>query len=88
MKTRIYAVNVIAGNGDGQPFEKTHLVDAGNRAQAERHVARKYVSGEIADGKTIARLMGSGVTVEQASPDDVPPTQGTLPGTEPAAAQA
>lgn len=74
MKTRIYAVTVIApifaSGAQTGVFEKTHLVDATSRSQAERHVGNQYMSTEVADGKTIAKMMAKGATLEQARADE------------------
>lgn len=74
MKTRLYVVTVVvAGN------VVKHLVDAGQKGSAERHVAAKYIKAEIADGKTVARLMDDGVKMESAAEQPTTGTQGTLP---------
>jgi hypothetical protein len=78
MKTRIYVTTVLAPHEDGTLHEKNYLVDATSPHQASRHVGKKYIESQVADGKTIARMMKSGVSVEQAIADDVPPTQGSL----------
>lgn len=83
MKTRIYVVTVlvpIVTDATEKLHEKRYLVDATSRQAAERHVANKYVSAEIAGGKDIAKLMANGATVEQAAKDDAEAQSGTLPG--------
>ncbi len=68
--TRIYAVTVRDND--------TYLVDATSKQQAERHVAAKFISAEVANGKTVAELMANGVKVETAGDPDT----GKLPGVE------
>ncbi len=52
MKTRIYLVSMTTPEGSSE-----FLVEAASAAQAERHVADKFITSEVASGKTIARLM-------------------------------
>lgn len=78
-KTRIYRVQIAVVATEGNIAEREYLVDATSRNQAERHVAAKFVSAEIADGKTIAAMMKNGASVEQARPD-VDTETADLPG--------
>ena len=68
MKTRLYAVNVIVED-EGSAFENNYLVDAGNVNGAIRHVAKRHIRAQTADGKTVARLMAAGVKPESAVDD-------------------
>jgi hypothetical protein len=58
MTTRIYEITTKDG---------THLVEAGSKGAAWRHVAEKYIAlAAVADGKRIAELVAAGMKVEQA----------------------
>jgi hypothetical protein len=61
MKSRLYAVRAIVG-----AEERNYLVDAASINTAKAHVSKKHIEGEIADGKTVARLMDKGVKMESA----------------------
>lgn len=75
---------IFAAGAQTGVFEKTHLVDATSASQAERHVGKQYMSTEVANGKTIAKLMAQGATLEQARADEetmqLPLTQPAAPG--------
>lgn len=72
--TRIYSVTDNA-------TKKARLVDAGNPAQAVRHVAVKAYSVSVATPKEVAALVANGVAVERAGREE----PATEPATEPAA---
>jgi len=59
MKTRLYAVTAVLGDE-----RRDYLVDAASVNTAKQHVAKKHVQAQIADGKTVAKLMDSGVKME------------------------
>lgn len=65
MKTRLYAVTVLAGEAE----PRNYLVDAGNVNGAIRHVAKQHITAQTADGKTVARLMAAGIKPESAATD-------------------
>jgi hypothetical protein len=65
MKTRIYRVGVRFPNGD----QSNYLVEATSRSQAERHVAAKFISAEVASPQNIVALMTNGAKVETAKAD-------------------
>lgn len=67
MKNRIYLVTTSSGQS---------LVDAGNRAQAIAHIARKEIGCCVATTYDVARLAGAGIEVQSASA--APPEQLTL----------
>lgn len=59
MTTRTYSVTPTEG--------PSRLVEATNQAQALRHVAKDTFTVKIAGGMEVARLMSSGVKLEQAA---------------------
>jgi hypothetical protein len=80
MKTRIYAVNVvIVGSGEDKKVEtRDYLVDAASQSAARNHVAKKHIRVDVADGKTVAKLMAGGVKMESAAEEPVTGTQATI----------
>ncbi len=67
MKTRLYVVDVAAG--EGHAVTHSYLVDAGDVNGAIRHVAKQHITAQTADGKTVARLMAAGIKPESPTPD-------------------
>lgn len=62
-ETRIYVI-IQKGTSDADGFR---LVEATSAAQAIRHCARNVYTAQAATPKDIARLMGTGVTIENAT---------------------
>lgn len=77
MNTRIYVVKH-ATPDKIQEF----LVDASSRQTAERHIAKRFISAQVANGRTVGHLMASGVKLEVAN--EVPAEQQELPVDMPA----
>jgi hypothetical protein len=65
--TRVYVV---------RQGEQYRLVRAANRAQARAHVARETIFADLASQDDLIRLVGEGLTVEQAGDE---PTTEQLP---------
>lgn len=63
MQTRIYAVT---SKIDG----KARLVEAANPAQAMRHVAHDLFEVAPANARTVATLMGQGITLETGKAEE------------------
>lgn len=61
MATRIYAV---------QAPNSFHLVEAGSKNAALRHIARNLIQVDIANQKTLVAAMRDGVTVEVAGAEE------------------
>ena len=61
MSTRIYAVEGPQG---------FHLVEAGTKVGALRHVAEKHFSVSVANQKTLVAAMKDGVQIETAGADE------------------
>lgn len=72
MDTRIYVVKHLAGDKVNE-----YLVDASSRQTAERHVAKKFINAQVANGRTVAHLMAQGKTLEIAG--EAPVEQENLP---------
>lgn len=64
MNTRIYVVKHFNGEKVSE-----FLVDAPSKSAAERHVAARVISAQVANGRVIAGLMSNGVKVEVAGED-------------------
>jgi len=70
--TRIYKVPAEPKDKSGAApsYTKHFLVDAASQAQAERHVAKKYVgAAEVAKPRDVAEMIGHGVVLETAKED-------------------
>jgi hypothetical protein len=61
MSTRIYAVEGPQG---------FHLVEAGTKVGALRHVAEKHFTVSVANQKTLVAAMKDGVVIETAGADE------------------
>jgi hypothetical protein len=61
MSTRIYAVEGPQG---------FHLVEAGTKVGALRHVAEKHFTVSVANQKTLVAAMKDGVQIETAGADE------------------
>lgn len=64
--SRIYKVTAVYGEGT-EVVSKPFLVDAPSPGQARTHVAKKFLTTEIAKPRDIVSLMERGVKVEASN---------------------